>query len=473
MSLPALRPYIFILLSCFVIAHGGVAAGDEISGDPFANDDFFSADLNLAEADSFSPERPCNYEIHGYVGSRNRLRFQNTKVISSRQRLWLEGSATYGTVQPDGSAPLATFISGALDLDPAAADLSDDHSVVRGYVEEAYLSLDDKNVSAVIGRKIYRIGTGDGVNPLDLINPLDHRDPVASGKSDSRLPVFLGLLTTDLPTAGLFQETNLEIIGVPLARVNRLNAPGSAWEGAGLKKLRAQSGAGIFILEGQQEPDRLFADGELATRLSATLSGWDLALIGFYGFLDSPVFNTTQVAGPGGNKLHLTPVHPGFYAVGLNFAKGLERSTLRGELAVKPNLPVQAENPAHMPGFSRTRVVEGVFGFDRTFGINIYVNLQYFFTWTDKAAGLASPTWSHSISYEINNTFLRDDLKAGIRGILNFSGEGKTFETYAQYNLGDNWLIETSLLFFEGSESGRYGQFDHNDMATLRVRYSF
>ncbi|WP_320043233.1 hypothetical protein [uncultured Desulfobacter sp.] len=73
----------------------------------------------------------------------------------------------------------------------------------------------------------------------------------------------------------------------------------------------------------------------------------------------------------------------------------------------------------------------------------------------------------------MHDTFLHDDLEAGIRGILGFTGQGRTFETYAQYQLADDWLFEASLLFFEGCESGAYGQYGDNDMVTLRVRYSF
>ncbi len=47
-----------------------------------------------------------------------------------------------------------------------------------------------------IGRKIHRWGTGDGVNPLDLINPLDVRDPVAAGNADNRVRLLMSTTYT-------------------------------------------------------------------------------------------------------------------------------------------------------------------------------------------------------------------------------------------------------------------------------------
>lgn len=445
-----------------------------IEGDPFADDMLFSADFADDSAEEQTSQSGVQLDLHGYLESRNRLRTTDSEFISTRQRLWLEGHGGYGDVGAVGAQPLLRgFVSGGVDVDPKAADLSDDHDTARIYLEEAFLTVDRPGYNAVIGRKIHRIGTGDGINPMDLINPLDYRDPFATGRADARLPVLLGLATINLPVLGPFQEANLDTIVVPLAQVNELNAPGSAWESPGLRELRAGHDEGRYILEDQEEPDQVFDETEYEVRLAVTLSGWDLALIGFYGYLDSPVFKREYRTDQNGREaLYITPIHPDFCAFGFTFAKGLDRSTLRGELAVKPDLPVMMTDESP-PGYARTTVMEGVLGIDRTFGANFYVNLQYFFTWTEQAEDLTSETWSHGITYDMHDTFLHDDLEAGVRGILGFTDQGWTFETYAEYQLADDWLFEVSLLFFEGSESGAYSQYGDNDLVTLRGRYSF
>ena len=445
-----------------------------VMGDPFADDNLFSSDFADDSAEARAPGNRVKLELHGYLESRNRLRTTDSELISTRQRLWLEGQGGYGAVEVVGAEfPLRVFVSGAVDVDPGAADLSDDHDAARIYLEEAFLTVDRPGWNVVIGRKIHRIGTGDGINPLDLINPLDYRDPFATGRSDARLPVLLGLATINLPVPEPFQEANLDVVVVPLAQVNRLNSPGSAWESPGLQKLRAGHHEGSYVLEDQKEPDRVFGQAEIEVRLAATLSGWDLSLIGFYGYLDSPVLEREYRSGPGAMKtLHITPIHPDFSAFGFAFAKGLDRSTLRGELAVKPDLPVMTKGDSY-PGYTRTTVMEGVLGIDRTFGTNLYFNLQYFFSRTSGADYLINNTWAHGITYDVHDTFLQDDLEAGVRGILGFTGQGWSFETYAEYQLADDWLFQGSLLFFEGSGSGTFGQYDDNDLVALRVRYSF
>jgi hypothetical protein len=452
--------------------------GADSADDPFSNDRFFQsgtdADSPMA-GDTAAPPRPSSpIDLHGYLESRNRLRTRDAEAISTRQRAWLAADGPLVRNPSPGALPSRFFASAALDIDPAAADLSDDHALLRLYAHEAYLTIDARRSDFILGCKMLRWGTGDGINPMDLINPLDHRDPIASGRSDARIPVLLGQAIVQLPAAGILDEAALEGVVVPLGRVNKLNAPGSAWESRTLKQLRDAEAQGQLILNDQQRPDRALEEAEFGLRLAATFSGWDLALIGFRGYVDTPVFARERPANAGQPQLPgLTPIHPTFSAVGLNFAKGLERSTLRGELALKPDLPVMQDDAAAVPGYERCRVVEGVIGLDRTFGTNLYANLQYFFTVIDDAEELARERFDHGLSYDIHDLFLQDALEAGLRGIVSFSDQGWTGEIYGEYTIGDNWLLAASLLFFEGSETGRYGQFTENDILTLRLRRSF
>ncbi|PIE60541.1 MAG: hypothetical protein CSA31_01305 [Desulfobulbus propionicus] len=473
-----------LLLACmmlFLPAEGRTTetgtspSADSLAGDPFAGDESFST-LFAAKQPEQEPDDKIQLQndLHGYLESRDRFRVDDSKWISTRQRLWLEMDSVFRRHAAPGAGQLySVFISGAVDLEPAAADLSGDNDPARIYIEEAFLTIDQAQWDLIVGQKTLRTGTGDGINPMDLVNPLDHRDPVANGRSDSRLPIPLAFASLQLPRYGGVQEACIEAVFIPLAGVNRMNASGSAWESPGVAALRRGAAAGEFVLEKQEEPNQYFEQAEYSLRLAATFSGWDVGLIGFAGYKDSPVFSTGSVQIQGKEKLALTPVHPGFSAMGLTFAKGFERSTLRGELAWKPDLPLTASSLDYASGFLRRSVNEGVIGIDRTLGVNLYTNVQYFFICTDDAELTVNDSFDHGITYEVNDTFFNDDLKSGVRGIVSFSGEGWTFEAYAQYQRFDNWLISLSLLFYEGPEDGSYGAYDANDALTLRLRYSF
>ena len=453
--------------------------GSGPQSDPFAEQNLFSQDPQaLDPAGQRAIELtagPVTMGLYGYLETRNRFRLENGEPLSLRQRVWLETEGRVSLGEAEGEeTPLYFFASAAVDFDPAAERLSEQSELVRPYIEEAFVTHDSEVLELGLGRKMLRWGTGDGINPLDLINPVDHRDPVANGRSDSREPVFLGQAIARLPALGPLQEASLEGVVVPLAQVYEINDPSSPWETYSIKQLRKAQSQGSLVLGSQELPDEVFDQAEFGLRLAGTLSGWDLALIGFYGFVDYPVYERDLALNRQGQEVYrLTPVHPSFTAVGLNFAKGLERSTLRGELALKPDMPMMLAAPDAMPAYERRPLLEGVLGFDRTYGLNFYVNFQYFYNWISDSAGLAQDAFTHGITYDVHDLFWDDALEAGVRGIVSFSSQGWTGELYGDYTPCDDWLFKVSLLIFGGPEDGQYGQYDQNSSLTLTLRYSF
>jgi hypothetical protein len=174
-----------------------------------------------------------------------------------------------------------------------------------------------------------------------------------------------------------------------------------------------------------------------------------------------------------------TPRYHRYQAYGFNFAKGFERTTVRGELAVKPGLlySIDQNDPSYKKdsdGLVTRDLYQGVIGIDRTFFTNLYLNLQFLIDLIENGKqALASRRKTHGITFEISDTFLDDDLTAGFRGIYFTSNDGSACEIFAEYKIGDNWQIAPGYMFFSGPEYSRLGQFGDNDMIYLRLRYSF
>ncbi len=476
--------FVFVLAGMLFCLPAG--AEPSLAGDPFApsesqpdtlKGDPFAENKNVLQASSKNSGRGIlDFLKKGWMESRNQFRMHDGRAISARQRLWLEtgGALSFWDTgktggEKSGPGPVRFFLSGSLDADPAAASLSDNHSKVTAGIHEAYITFEGSSIDVILGKKMVRWGTGDGINPLDLINPVDHLDPLASGRGDNRLPVLLGQAVCSLPCPDWMQEMALEAVMEPLAKVNTLPGKGSAWESLALKKMRRSEALGLFDLAGQDKPAAWFEDGKYGLRLAATFDGWDLGIAGYTGMKNNPVFSG-KIQDNG--RITITPKHPRINAIGLSFAKGLNRSTIRGELAVKPSFPLQKAS-ALLPNYTRTTMIEAVMGFDRTFSLNRYVNLQYFATCIPDNSNTMQKKWEHGMTFEFSDLFFSDDLKLGISGIAGFSGQGLCVQPYAEYKLGDHWFIAASVFLFEGHDKGEYGQFDSRDFASLRLRWSF
>jgi len=402
--------------------------------------------------------------LGGYLESRNQLRANEMdEPISLRQRLWLDCRL--------GQDWIRGFASAYFDYDPAVRDWTEDKDEIY-YIDlnEAYLTIDTERIDFILGKKMMRWGTGDGINPMDLINPRDYRDPIASARADARLPILLA--------DGIFLlgPVTLEGVLIPKAEVNKFSLADSPWEPEGLRELGKIAESGEIILASKKEPDTWFKNAEFASRVSAVWKGFDLALLYYNGYTDDPAYHRDYLTD---GRMRFTPRYQHYQAYGFNFAKGFEKATVRGELAVKPGLlfSIDLDDPSYekdSDGLVARDLYQCVIGIDRTFFTNLYMNLQFFTDLIeDGQEALAARRKTHGITFEISNKFLDDDLTAGFRGMYFTSNEGSACEIFAEYRIGDNWKITPGYMTFSGPENSRLGQFEDNDMAYLRLRYSF
>ena len=429
-----------------------------------AKDPLKDMDLNLLTEETSVEDTAKFLSISGYLESRNQVRVKDVdEPISFRQRLWLDCYL--------GQDRIRGFASDYFDYDPAVRDWTDDNDEIY-YVElnEAYLTVDTERIDFIFGKKMMRWGTGDGINPMDLINPRDYRDPIASARADARLPILLA--------NGIFLLGPVTVEGVliPKAEVNEFPLPNSPWEPKALKEMRRMAKSGEIVLAAREEPDNWFKNSEFAFRVSTVWHGFDLALLYYNGYPDDPAYHRDYLTD---GRMRFTPRYHRYKAYGFNFAKGFERVTIRGELAVKPGLlfSIDSNDPSYKEdsdGLVARDLYQGVIGIDYTFFTNLYVNLQFFVDMIeDGKEALAAKQETHGITFEISDKFLDDDLTAGFRGMCYTSHDGAACEIFAEYKIGDNWQISPGYMFFNGPKDSRLGQFNDNDMVYLRLKYSF
>ena len=213
----------------------------------------FLKDMDLTSlAEDIPTEDAAQFlSIGGYLESRDQVRIKEVdEPISLRQRLWLDCYL--------GQDWIRGFTSAYFDYDPAIRDWTDDKDEIY-YVElnEAYLTIDTERIDFILGKKMMRWGTGDGINPMDLINPRDYRNPIASARADARLPIFLA--------NGIFLlgPVTMEGVLIPKPEVNKFSLPDSPWEPEGLKNLRKIAESGEIVLASKKEPDNWFKNTDL------------------------------------------------------------------------------------------------------------------------------------------------------------------------------------------------------------------
>lgn len=425
-------------------------AGTSLQGDPFALPGDSFGEMLAPQ----SVEVPT-YSLGGYFESRNQLSLNDFESPTSlRQRLQLEGNKRWEQV----------FIYGSFRADyDAAAPYWDypPHNPWDVRVHELYLSIDTDHVDVIAGQKIERWGTGDGINPMDLINPVDARDPFASGRADNRLASPL------ISVVGYVGDWSLEGVFLPLAKVSDIPDQGSPWAGNSIGTLYEAQDSGQIQIKHEQ-PTEWFSQSAFGGRLSTNLDGWDVSVLAYSGYILFPVWQPSTV----GNNDYIA-THPRFTAFGANFARAVGgASTFRGEVAYKPKYTLNLSgNTCPYTG----DLWQGVLGWDYDIDGKYYLNVQAFSDWFQgrvNAESTRTRSW-HGITYEASAKFLNDDVKTGFRGRIYSSNDGMINEFFTEYALDDHWKIQSGVILWDGPVFGVLGLYADNDLFYFNVLYSF
>ncbi len=379
------------------------------------------------------------------------------RPVSLRQRLQVEASKRWEHV--------SLFASFRGDADLAAPTWKHQyHSPFLASVHEAYLTLYTDHLDMFAGRKIHRWGTGDGINPMDLINPIDTRDPFSSGRADNRVPAELAVAKLS------WKNWSLEGVFLPLARVSDLQSRGYPWNAKDYDSIYAAEERGEIRVR-NKKPDEWFRQCAWGARLSTFAGGWDLSLLFFSGYISHPVW--TPVLVPASGRMTYEARHPHFTAYGINFAKAVGgSSTIRGELAYKPQYRMNF-NDEYFP-FTGD-YVQSVIGIDYDLDSKYYFNIQIFtdfFKGSNERQESKNKIWN-GVSYEISGKWLRDDLKAGVRGKIYTSGDGDLTDFFVQYKFNDNVEFNTGVMLWIGSNESAIGRYSENNMLYCNVKFSF
>ncbi len=408
----------------------------QVTGDPFAEE-------------SVIPQAPPPPQpISGYLETRNQFSLKEDP-ISLRQRLQLE--ARYHRDRLKGYLTLRG------DYDLAAG--MDDKDALDAEMDQATLTIKGERIEVLVGKTIIRWGTGDGVNPMDLINPVDVKDPLCGARSDSRESVWLVNTTVD------FRAFHLDLVWLPRGEVAGIPEDGSPWEGH-WEPINRSVSQGALVLDTGHGPD-WFADHEMAAKLITHARGIDLEFIYFNGFSDAPVLSPK----PGTAPMVSEVIFPRFQAVGMAFATGFGKTTLRGEAAMKHGLEFnrQADGKPEERDF-----YQGVLGWDYTANDNTYINIQWFGSLIQRGdQPLKANRFSHGLTYELSRPFRDDALKAGLRGTAFISHEGCSIEAFGEYKWGDHLNMDTGFIWFSGPGDTALGQYRDNDMFYFKLKHFF
>jgi hypothetical protein len=315
-----------------------------------------------------------------------------------------------------------------------------------------------RDLDLKVGRQVVNWGTGETFRVVDVLNPLDNREPGLVDIEDLRLPVVMTKLDY------YFGDWDLSLIAVHERRFNEDPVFGSDF-------FPPEMGLGLP----DREPAQTLGNTEWALALRGILEGWDLGFFAARYYEDLPRVEFPGVVTVKGTPVALPTRHSRLTMVGSTVNVALGNWLLRGEAAYIDGLEY-----FHRRGHETSRIdlLVGVdyAGFDDTLIAFDLVDRRVH-GW--ESSFLDAPDFTRRNSVEIALRLQRDLLRDRLHLTLLAVGFGKRLEDgsavrlSADYDLLDSLSIGGGLLLFQSGDLPPVGDFGRNDRVYLQAKYSF
>jgi hypothetical protein len=306
--------------------------------------------------------------------------------------------------------------------------------------------------------QIVNWGTGETFRVVDVLNPLDNREPGLVDIEDLRQPVVMTKLDY------YWGDWNLSLIAVHERRFNDDPVFGSdffpPWMGLGLP---------------DREPAQTLGNSEWAAALRGVFEGWDLGLFAARYYEDLPRVEFPGFALAGGELVPLPTRHSRVTLLGSTANVALGNWLLRGELAYLDGLEY-----FHRQG-RETQRVDVLVGVDYSGFTDTLIAVDLVDRWIDgwESSLLDAPDFTRRNSWELAFRLQRDFLRDRLHLTLLAIGFGITLEDGSgvrlgvDYDLRDALTIGGGILLYQDGDLPPLSAFGRNDRVYLQAKYSF
>jgi hypothetical protein len=389
-------------------------------------------------------------EIHGFLEGRAGYRLQNDpyekdmSIMESRYQLDLLSLPEWGTI--------------AVKADVYGDGVTEQGEFDLREANVAFTPADFLDVKA--GRQILTWGKGD----LLFINDMFPKDwqSFFIGRDTEYLKA-----PSDAVKLGVFTDiANWEVVYTPRFDQDRFihGERLSYWNGP------AQQIAGQNAIVSVNRPQRWFQDEEVAMRVYKQVSGYDLALYGYWGYWKSPAgFNAAQTIAQ----------YPSLDVYGASLQGPLGKGIVSGEIGYYDS----KEDRAGSNGLINNSEFRYLLGYSQEIGRDFTAGIQYYveqmLDYDAYMAGIPAGVrfrdeFRHLTTLRLTKLLLNQTLQCSLFAYYSPSDEDAYFRPNLHFKVNDRTALEVGGNIFVGDENHTFfGHFEDDTNAYASVRYSF
>ena len=224
-----------------------------------------------------------------------------------------------------------------------------------------------------------------------------------------------------------------------------------------------------------EKPEAAIWNSEFGAKLSGYFSAFDVSLYGFYGWDDTPVFDSEVSFGPAvppypamPDGITLTGKYKRLAMLGADAAIPVKETVIRAEAAFFPQ--------RYFAVSEQRNQLSALLGID-WMPVDWTITAQYF---CDVVFGNLDPieredAYKHGATLSVTRNLLNETLEASFSGLVNFNDFDSLLNPSVSYSLSDQIKLEGgAYIFIPGpDEDGEYGQYKDLSTIYIKGKYSF
>lgn len=337
-----------------------------------------------------------------------------------------------------------------------------------------------RHVDLKVGRQIVNWGRSDTLRVLDILNPLDNREPGLVDIEDLRRPVMM------VKAGTYWRNWSFTAIAIPEIRFSKLPPIGSDFA-----PITASLGEFEIFVAPEHVPSESFDNTGWAAAISGIFPGWDVSFHFARVWFDRPYLlgrftldpdPAVALAGTELRHSRITLVGSGANYIYGSFLFKTEIAWLDGvDYATSTAfvLPIvgSIDIPIGSARRSRLDFMAGIeyYGWvDTNIALEV-VNRHIFGYRESMRPNFEVEENTLETALRITRSFLRERLTATLVAIAfgNHAQDGSVVRLDAGYDLRDALVLKGGILLFQKGDSIPFNSIARNDRLFLELKYSF
>jgi len=330
-------------------------------------------------------------------------------------------------------------------------------------LREIFMDIYFETMDVRIGKQQIIWGKADGVFITDIVSPKDLREFLLPDFNEIRIGV------TAVKFDYYIGDNTFELVWIPVFTPTRMPAEGSIWSPKLDFSMKPQ------IDDSKQEVNGSVENSDLFAKYSRMTSSIDFEIMAGYAWDDDPTLHTIKTIDPVSHQLTGITVIPQHHRLGIgggSVSTTLGGWVFRGEGAYYNGKYFNSVDPTLVDGVVKKDYLHYLFGLDYTLW-GIYLSGQFIQQFIlDYNEDIIQDKFENTMTLLARGIFLRETLTLELFSYIGLNNKDALIRPRIYYDISDGFEILFGANIFTG-ETGRFGQYNKNDMVYAKIKYSF